>query len=132
MASGTALQTLAKDSRPEGERPWCETCNSDDFLIIETAAIPAGGPAGAVDVSYTCTECDGYSAHQVSAGALDPKVLARLLPDPGDEQLGVYTHREPMALGRTATRSIASETSASDSRNPRRTWQLTIRVPRKS
>ncbi len=114
--TSTALKTTHSD-HAGGNRPWCGTCDSDEFLIFETAAFPAGGPAGELDVSYTCTECEGYYAHQVPAGALDPKVLAGILPVPGDEQPGIYTHcGEPMTLGRPAGRSVASEAAKNTGR----------------
>ncbi|MBT8162951.1 hypothetical protein KKI43_21190 [Arthrobacter sp. GN70] len=62
------------------------------------------------DVSYTCTECDGFYAHPVRQDSLDPETLTKMLPGPGDEQIGCYTHcGEPMTLGTTGTHHLASE-----------------------
>lgn len=48
------------------ERPWCQACGTGQFLLIESVAPCLCGHAGAVGLSYSCLECDGFSAHCVN------------------------------------------------------------------
>lgn len=117
MTSKTTFSSTYGAAHRSGDRPWCDTCGTDEFLIIETIRVPAAGPSGKMDVSYTCTGCDGFYAHPVQQNSLDPEITARMLPGPSHEPPGYYTHcGEPMTLGTPGTHRLASERTDTEHR----------------
>ncbi len=52
-------------------RPWCTHCGTDEFLLMESVAPCSCGVAGLVGLSYSCLECEGFSAHCVVVSAAE-------------------------------------------------------------
>lgn len=46
-------------------RLWCEDCDTDEFLIIESVTSCSCAIAGAVGLGYSCLECGCFAAHCV-------------------------------------------------------------------
>ena len=53
------------------QRPFCEGCGTDDFLIFEEyvpSRVLPGGQVRPAETSYTCIECGQVGGHSVPAG----------------------------------------------------------------
>jgi hypothetical protein len=53
------------------QRPFCEVCRSDEFLVYEEfvpARVLTAGTGKPAEASYTCIECGQFSAHAVPDG----------------------------------------------------------------
>lgn len=64
------------DRRLGASLPFCETCGTDEFLLYEyftpARTLPGGRVATPPSVSYTCTQCGGFSGHDVPANWAPP------------------------------------------------------------
>lgn len=47
-------------------RPWCSGCRSDAHLMVDSIAPVRPLSHEAVDLAYTCLECDSFYAHPVA------------------------------------------------------------------
>ena len=48
------------------QRPWCPRCETDEFLLIESVSPCLCDLVGVVGLSYSCLECEDFSAHCVA------------------------------------------------------------------
>lgn len=62
---------VAFRQRDAVSEPFCENCGTDEYLLYEDFApartLPGGRSAGRASVSYSCTQCGGFSGHDVPA-----------------------------------------------------------------
>ncbi|WP_427136656.1 hypothetical protein [Pseudarthrobacter sp. S9] len=112
----------SRQNAPPGSstRPWCSACGTDAYLFIETVGGSAKRPGTSIEVSYTCLECDGFYAHDVLSGCIDPSILRQFPPEAPDKEHGPYLHcGEPMGTGTTAVRSLTTAIPAGRTRRNR-------------
>ena len=72
--------------------PWCSSCGTDEYLIIESVEPSTTADAAEfLEVSYTCGECDRFYGHPVRHS---PLWARRAVSEPSDTE---YLHcGEPM------------------------------------
>lgn len=63
-------------SKQIAERLWCETCDTDSFLFIEAVRRRHFMPPGHLEVSYFCSECDGFYGRLIEEADVKPEFLA--------------------------------------------------------
>ncbi|MET4097763.1 hypothetical protein, partial [Arthrobacter sp. UYCu712] len=95
----------------------------------ETVGGSASWPGTSIEVSYTCLECDGFYAHDVHTGGIDPSILRQFPAEAPDNEHGTYLHcGEPLRTGTTAERSLTTTVPAGQSRRNRLEASLRTRV----
>lgn len=74
VVEGTAMTiTPAADAHtedmggPDG-RPWCEDCDTDEYLVVESIGPLSPAARDLVEVEYSCAVCEGYYAHVATVG----------------------------------------------------------------
>jgi hypothetical protein len=63
-------------SKQTAERLWCETCDTDSFLFIEAVRCRHFTPPGYLEVSYFCSQCDGFYGRLIAEADVKPEFLA--------------------------------------------------------
>ena len=104
--------TAAGTGTPEVYVPWCDSCGTDEYLIIESVE-PATTEDSAefLEISYTCSECDRFYGHPIRHS---PLWARRLAEAPAAEDM-VYMHcGEPMKPRDRRMMSIFSPLSTED------------------
>ncbi|MGO4384910.1 hypothetical protein [Specibacter sp. RAF43] len=57
---------------------WCETCGSDEFILIEKARWYRRRGEGMWDIDYTCTNCDSFYGHVVREADTTAALIAAM------------------------------------------------------
>ncbi|MFF2299671.1 hypothetical protein [Arthrobacter sp. NPDC058127] len=89
---------LPRDShQPRGKQPWCQTCETDLHLVVDSIAI-MDRSTETLAVAFTCAQCGGSRVLSTTAGYV-AAVLARTTTNEDVLHLGAeYIHcGEPMS-----------------------------------
>lgn len=104
----TISESHAADASHQPDQPlWCQSCGTNQYLMIETIESYAPFTPNLVEVAYTCAECDSFYAHpatvqQVAAVLNRPGVSFGVLQFGGE-----YIHcGEPMRTASNEMRTL--------------------------
>ncbi|UVJ40770.1 hypothetical protein [Arthrobacter sp. CJ23] len=114
MTTISATPAADNADRSRG-RPWCSGCRSDAHLMVDGIAPVRPLSHEAVDLSYTCLECDSFYAHPVAvdlaAAIMDHRgIVSGVLHFDGD-----YFHcGEPMKMSAPELPAVYAATRLQD------------------
>lgn len=67
---------------------WCETCRTDEYVLLERARRRRRNGVGVWDVDYTCTNCDNFYGHEIKIEDLKPAMAMAIITVIQDSRQG--------------------------------------------
>ncbi|WP_139244215.1 hypothetical protein [Arthrobacter alpinus] len=70
----------------ETDQIWCDECETDEYVLIESARRRRRNDAGVWDVDYTCMNCDNFYGHEIEIDDLNTATahaIITVMQEPG-------------------------------------------------
>ncbi|SEE18762.1 hypothetical protein SAMN04489740_0841 [Arthrobacter alpinus] len=65
---------------------WCNVCQTDEYILLESASRRRRNGSGVWDVDYTCMHCDSFYGHEIEIEDLNASTafaIITLMQEPG-------------------------------------------------